>query len=256
MSNFIFDLLSEWVNVDAGIKKAVKVLEQVHQNGLSAPALGVLQKTKNSSLSVEEVLLSGVPSLDVEEGEIKKVHGQPVGAWGTTRVNAVIYFALRQGKDGSFSALPVKAKVGALITLKPESYFKTLKDFAPHYRRLMTDFGGRKEEFCAAMATQTFKDYGKFGTVDGVLYHELVHYSLAKKFARQLLNRTVKALSGKSSETRESATTDFIDVVDQEWSSWRGLILHDEQFLDERFVWHQECAYYIKAYESAGKPGY
>lgn len=249
----IFDLLPEWVSADAAIKKVVKVLEEVQQKGL---AVGVVRPTGHPFVFVEEVVMSGLPASDIEEGEIKKSHGETDGAWGTTKVNARLQFALPQGKDSSFSIVLMKVQVGATITLKAASEFNELKDFAPLYKRLMTDFGGRKDEFCVAMGMRMFKDYNAFGTVDGVLYHELLHYTLAKTFARKLHRKTVGALSGQSFDSREEATAAFLDVVNDVWKDWRGLMLHDVAFFDERFVWEKECAYYVKEYESAGKPGY
>lgn len=249
----IFDLLPEWDTVEAGIKKIAKVLEEVHQKGL---AVGVLQKTDNSNVFIEEVLMSGaLPNHKVQEGEIAKSHGQITGAWGTTRVNAILQFAMPQGKDATFSIILMKVKINAKITLKPESEFKQIEDFAPLYRKLMTDHNGNKEEFAAAVATRTISEYNAFGTVNGVLFHELLHYTLAKKFAQTLVRKTVGGSSGQF-DSREAATEAFRNVVNDVWKEWRGLILHDERFFDERFVWHQECLHYIKEFESAGKPGY
>ena len=110
-------------------------------------------------------------------------------------------------------------------------------------------FLGNKAAFCAAMATRTISEYNKFGTVEGVLYHELLHVMLAKSFAEQLQNE-------RSSNCRAAV----MKPVKRRWplssmsstrfgKEWRGLLLHDADFGDERFVWEKECAYYIKQYE-------
>ena len=84
-----------------------------------------------------------------------------------------------------------------------------------------------------------------------VRYHELLHVMLAKSFAEQLQKRTFQQLSGSGYETREKVLAAFLNIVDEIWKEWRGLLLHDADFKDERFVWEKECAYYIKQYEKA-----
>lgn len=249
----IWDLLSNWPAVDDGLKKVVKVLKEVEQKGLD---IGVPQKTKNSDVFVERTELSYGSTVEVEEGEIKKSHEPLDGAWGRTKVKAVFKFATPKGKDGTYHVIPLTVRVSANIKLKPQADFGEIGDFAPFYKRMMTDFGGRKEEFCAAMATRMFDDYNKFATIDGVLYHELTHYALAKKFAQKLYRSTVGGVSGRSFESVAEAGDAFAEGVGEDWADWRGLILHDVMFFDERFVWHQECRFYIKSFEQAGKPGY
>ena len=247
-----FELVSNWINVNYRIESLIKTLQKIQHQGAMA---GTLTPKKNSNVFIQEVPKTTKPSVNIEDGEIQWSHGALSGAWGKTRCQAILQYTLPLAKDGSYPPILINIRVNATITLKPEKEFKDIKDFTPLYKMLLHDYGGDKAGFCAAMGTRTISEYNNFGTVEGVLYHELLHFALAKVFAKQLQHKMLKKISGDSYETREKAIAAFSEAADETWKSWRGLLLHDASFLDERFIWEKECAYYIKQYEEAGKPG-
>lgn len=247
-----FELVSNWINVNYRIESLIKNLQTIQHHGAMA---GTPTPTKNSNVFIQEVPTTTKPNLNIEDGEITWGHGALSGAWGTTRCQAILQYALPLAKDGSYPPILINIRVNATIKLKPKNEFKDIKDFTLLYKMLLHDYGGDKAGFCAAMGTRTISEYNKFGTVEGVLYHELLHVALAKVFANQLRRQLLGKISGSSYETREKAIAAFSEAVAESWKGWRGLLLHDASFLDERFIWEKECAYYIKQYEEAGKPG-
>lgn len=246
----IFELLANWITVNYGLESLVEKLRTIQQQGA---VTGKLQPTENPNVFLQETPRTDNPSSKIEIGQIKWTHGVLEGAWGRTRCSAILQYTLPLAKNGNYLPLLMNIQLNADIKLKPKKEFKDIKEFAPLYRMLNEDdrFLGNKAAFCAAMATRTISEYNKFGTVEGVLYHELLHVMLAKSFAEQLQKRTFQQLSGSGYETREKALAAFLDIVDEIWKEWRGLLLHDADFKDERFVWEKECAYYIKQYEKA-----
>jgi hypothetical protein len=244
--NPIIELLSNWIPVNGGIESLIEKLIMIQRHGI---APGKLISTKNANVSLQEVPITTKPSSDIQTGQIKWTHGSPKGAWGTTRCRAVLQYALPLAKDGSYPPILMGITLDADITLKQKKDFNDIKDFSPLYQMLRDNYAGNKAEFCAAMATRTISEYNNFGTVEGVLYHELLHVMLAKIFAKQLQKSTLQKLSGSGYETREKAQKALLTIVDEVWKDWRGLLLHDAGFLDERFIWEKECAYYIKQYE-------
>ncbi|HRX69752.1 MAG: hypothetical protein KDJ22_05065 [Candidatus Competibacteraceae bacterium] len=244
--NPIIELLSNWIPVNGGIESLVEKLIMIQRHDVTP---GKLISTKNANVSLQEVPTTTKPSSDIEIGQIKWTHGSPKGAWGITRCRAVLQYMLPLAKDGSYPPILMGIQLDADITLKPKKEFNDIKDFTPLYQMLRDNYGGNKAEFCAAMATRTITEYNNFGTVDGVLYHELLHVMLAKIFAKQLQKSTLQKMSGSGYETREKAQKALLKIVDEVWKDWRGLLLHDAGFLDERFIWEKECAYYIKQYE-------
>ena len=247
-----FELVSNWINVNYRIESLIKNLQTIQHHGAM---VGTPTPTKNSNVFIQEVPAITKPNLNIEDGEITWNHGALSGAWGTTRCQAILQYALPLAKDGSYPPILINIRVNATIKLKPKNEFKDIKEFTPLYKMLLHDYGGDKAGFCTAMGTRTISEYNKFGTVEGVLYHELLHVALAKVFANQLRRQLLEKISGSSYETREKAITAFSKAVAESWKDWRGLLLHDASFLDERFIWEKECAYYIKQYEEAGKPG-
>ncbi|MCP5159910.1 MAG: hypothetical protein H6974_07630 [Gammaproteobacteria bacterium] len=246
MSSMI-ELLLNWIKVNFEIESLIEKLQMTQHQGVTT---GKLQSTKNPNVFLQEVPITTRPSSNIEIGQIEWTHGVLKGAWGTTRSQAVLQYALPLAKDGSYPPILIGIRLDASIKLKPKKDFKDIKEFAPLYKMLHDDYGGDKAGFCTAMGTRTVSEYNNFGTVEGVLYHELLHVALAKTFAEQLQKLTLQKISGGSGyETREEALTALLKVVDEVWKEWRGLLLHDANFLDERFIWEKECAYYIKQYE-------
>ena len=244
--NPIVELLASWIPVSGGIESLIETLLMIQRHGVTP---GKLVSTKNANVSLQEVPTTTKSGLDVEIGQIKWAHGSPKGAWGITRCRAVLQYMLPLAKDGSYPPILMGIQLDADITLKPKKEFNNIKDFSPLYQMLRDNYAGNKAAFCAAMATRTITEYNNFGTVDGVLYHELLHVMLAKIFAKQLQKSTLQKMSGSGYETREKAQMALSKIVDEVWKDWRGLLLHDAGFLDEWFIWEKECAYYIKQYE-------
>jgi len=247
MSSMI-ELLANWIKVNYGIESLIEKLQVIQNQGMIS---GKRLPTKNANVFLQEVPITTKPSSDIEIGQIKWTHGKLEGAWGTTRCRAVLRYALPLAKDGSYPPILIGIRLDADIKLKPKKEFKDIKEFASLYQMLREDvrFRGDKASFCAAVATRTISEYNDFGTIEGVLYHELLHVMLAKIFAKQLQKLTWQKMSGSGYETREKAQAALLKTVDEIWKDWRGLLLHDANFLDERFIWNKECAYYIKQYE-------
>ncbi len=246
--NLVLELLSNWVKANYEIESLIGMLRGIQQSGATA---GTLKSTKNSNVVMQEVAITAKTGLDVEIGEIKWSHEVIEGAWGITRCRAVLQYAVPLAKNGSYVLVLTNVRLDANIKLKPKEKFNGIKEFALLYRMLSSNYGGDKVGFCRAMGTKTVKEYNEFGTVDGVLYHELLHVALAKVLAKELKRKTFGELSGKSFDTHENALAFFSAAVDKIWVDWRGLLLHDAGFFDERFIWEKECAYYIKQYEKA-----
>lgn len=246
MSSMV-EFLANWVGVNFGVEALVEQLAKVPHDGVSK---GKRQPTENPNVFLEEVSATGQSSSSIELGQIKWAHGPLEGAWGTTRSQAVLQYALPLAKDGNYPPILRRIQLDADIKLKPESAFNELKDFAPLYQMMMDPpYNGNKAGFCTAMGTRTVTKYNEFGTIDGVLYHELLHVALARTFAGQLQKVTLHNLSGRTYGTREAAQAGLLEVVNETWKDWRGLLLHDADFRDERFIWERECAFYIRQYE-------
>lgn len=99
----------------------------------------------------------------------------------------MLQYALPLAKNGRYPPILKGIQLNADIKLKPKAAFKAIKVFAPlHQMLLAAPYHGDKTGFCRAMGTRTVSEYNNFGTVEGVLYHELLHVMLAKVFAKQL----------------------------------------------------------------------
>jgi hypothetical protein len=247
MGSFL-DLLADWFDIDRKAEDTAKA----HSGAPKPPKpSGKTEGTALSKVSLFQVVPLDVPLKIVEKGDINVRHRKISGSWGLTDVKAVLHYALPVGKDGLLYPTLMGVKVGADITLKPKSEFKTIKEFEPHYQRFRLKFKGDRVAFCRSMATRVFKDYNDFGTVDGVLYHELVHLDIAKKLAEQLYKKTLQALPSSGLKTAHAARAVLRKATEKSWDKWRGLDLHSGNFLDERFVWEKECAFYLRRYEEA-----
>jgi hypothetical protein len=211
--------------------------------------LGRRRPTPIDNVWIREVSLSTRTRMIVNIGRIHVEH-RAIPAWGRTTANAVVDFARPTTPDGRYRLRLVGTTLDLDITLRPPSQFNTIAEFAPFYRELAEDFGGDQVRFCRAKGMRLDPAYNAFGTIEGVLYHELVHGVVATRSARSRWRRLVRSFSGGPGyESAEGAVADLLGQIPDVWAGFHGALVHGDAMLDEVFVWEKECAWYVKAYE-------
>lgn len=257
----LYEVKTDWVKLDRTVDNLAKHKGLIRPFASTPYIENATDPIKNlgtpgfDSTAHDNVFLVKVgrhdyPLQNNEEYDIRVKHDEKLeGAWGSTRSIAYLKYVLSEDDTN----LPCSVRLmgvayAALIRMKPLSEYGKIGDFEPIYARLDTDFGGNVQTLSRVLAIDTDDSYREFGTFEGVLFHELLHFKLAQIDGAIRYESTRESLRNNTFSDAAAALKALRDMVKQEWEGWRGWITAVASYNDHRYIWEEECKYYVRQY--------
>ena len=258
----LYEVKQDWVKLDRTVEILAKNKRLVRpivstpyienatnpNKNLTTPGFNT---TEHGNVFLVRVGRHDYPLQDNEECDLFVKYDEKLeGAWGATRSMAYIKYSLSEdGANQPCSIQLMGAAYAALIRMKPLSSYGKIGDFQPIYARLDTDFGGNVQSLSRTLAIDTDDSYRNFGTLEGVLFHELLHFKLAQIDGAMRYKDTWESLRNNSFSNAAAALAGLQATVKDEWNGWRGWITDVASYNDHLYVWEEECKYYVRQYK-------